>query len=291
MDIQQCELTKATIDLIFTLLKGENIDNIATFGQTSNYLYDVLHRNYNIQPSDTFNYVQISDFCPPDAPIRKNYLTTPFVDSNNKLRKVSHIIASNILPFGIKLPDKFKPNKDKYKRFVFTPKTLEQANLMHIIASLNENGKAIILSNIGLLSRKVDKEIRKYLIENNLLEEIIFLSENVFENTNTSFSILILNKNKNDSNISFVDASFNNGEPIKDNKVIKKSLCTVSGEAIASNDYSFNLPLYISMNEENTNIDLKDLKNEILDLEKELSTVKDNLAQGLEKLGGDKTNR
>lgn len=284
------ELPLSIVDFIFTLLQREKIDSIAIFGHTCSSLYYILNHNHNIQSSDIFNYLPTSYACPTDAPIRKNYLTTPFIGSDNKLRKFSHIIASNILPFGMKIPDTFKPEKDKYKRFLFSPKSLEQANLMHIIASLNENGKAIVFSTLGLLTRKFDLEMRKFLLSNNLIESIILLPDDKFGPISPSVPVLILNKTKKDDKILFVNASVDFERFLdcyRNNEVLEGYSLKVSRETIASHNFSLNQPLYVGPTQKQlASMELHDIKNDVLNIETQLSVVKKKLAQNLEKLGG-----
>ena len=73
----------------------------------------------------------------------------------------------------------------------------------HILASLNDNGRAAIVLDTGAVSRgsgskssNKEKEIRKAFVENDLIEGVILLPENLFYNTSAPGIILLLNHNK-----------------------------------------------------------------------------------------------
>ena len=69
--------------------------------------------------------------------------------------------------------------------------------ILHMVSKLSANGVAgFILSNGALSGDGTEKEIRKKLIENNLVEAIIILPRNMFYTTDISVTLWILNKNK-----------------------------------------------------------------------------------------------
>lgn len=73
----------------------------------------------------------------------------------------------------------------------------------HMLASLNDNGRACIVLDTGAVSRgsgskssNKEKEIRKAFVENDLIEGVILLPDNLFYNTMAPGIILLLNRNK-----------------------------------------------------------------------------------------------
>jgi len=75
--------------------------------------------------------------------------------------------------------------------------------VQHMLASLNDNGRAAIVLDTGAVSRgsgsksaNKEKEIRKAFIENDFIEGVILLPENLFYNTTAPGIILLLNRNK-----------------------------------------------------------------------------------------------
>jgi len=75
--------------------------------------------------------------------------------------------------------------------------------VQHILASLKNNGRAAIVLDTGAASRgsreqSTDKEsdVRKWFLDNDLIEGVIYLPENLFYNTPAAGLILFLNRNK-----------------------------------------------------------------------------------------------
>lgn len=69
-----------------------------------------------------------------------------------------------------------------------------------------QNKGAYILPN-GVLSteNKNEKEIKKHLVDKNLIDAIILCPEKMFESTNIPTCILLINKNKKDTKITMID--------------------------------------------------------------------------------------
>ena len=77
--------------------------------------------------------------------------------------------------------------------------------VQHIWASVKDTGKAAIVLDTGAASRgsgnankDKEKEVRKWFIEQDLIEGVIYLPENLFYNTSAPGIILVLNRAKPD---------------------------------------------------------------------------------------------
>ena len=75
--------------------------------------------------------------------------------------------------------------------------------VQHILASLNENGRAAIVLDTGAASRgsgtqgkDKERDVRKWFVDNDLIEGVIYLPENLFYNTPAPGIVLFLNRNK-----------------------------------------------------------------------------------------------
>lgn len=78
--------------------------------------------------------------------------------------------------------------------------------ILHMASKLSENGVAgFILANGALSGDNTEKEIRKKMIENRLVEAILVLPQNMFYTTNISVTIWILNKNKKARTVKYGD--------------------------------------------------------------------------------------
>lgn len=104
-----------------------------------------------------------------------------------------------------------KNNQDSDPRFSYGIPPNANANLawiQHATYHLNSKGKAIVLMSNSSLTSTLESDIRKNLVNDNLIEAIIDLPSQLFTNTGISTSLWLLNKNKaNNDEILFVDAS------------------------------------------------------------------------------------
>lgn len=82
------------------------------------------------------------------------------------------------------------------------------ANYAFVLSGLSMiSDKAVFLLPCGVLSteNKQEKEIRKWLVEKNFVEAIITCPDKMFEATSIPTCIIVFNKNKQTSHISFLD--------------------------------------------------------------------------------------
>ena len=75
--------------------------------------------------------------------------------------------------------------------------------MQHILASLDDKGRAAVVLDTGAASRgsgnansNKEKEVRKWFVEHDLIEGVIYLPENLFYNTSAPGIIIVLNKAK-----------------------------------------------------------------------------------------------
>ncbi|HJJ95343.1 MAG TPA: type I restriction-modification system subunit M, partial [Methanocorpusculum sp.] len=122
------------------------------------------------------------------------------------------VIVSNP-PYSIKWPgdnDATLINDPRYAPAgVLAPKNnADFAFIMHMLSWLASNGTAAIVCFPGIMYRGgKERKIRQYLIDNNFVDCVIQLPENLFYGTSIATNILVLKKNKSDSNVLFIDAS------------------------------------------------------------------------------------
>lgn len=92
---------------------------------------------------------------------------------------------------------------------VLPPKSkADYAFILHALNYLSAKGRAAIVCFPGIFFRGgAEKKIRKYLVDNNFVETVIRLAPNMFYGTAISANILVLAKNKTDTNTQFIDAT------------------------------------------------------------------------------------
>ena len=111
---------------------------------------------------------------------------------------------------------RFIATEGREGRFVNTPTSGDAQWLFHLhaLAKLDENGRAAIISNGSPLfsggTTSGESQIRRYILENDLLETIVALPGQFFYNTGISIYIWIYSKNKpkrRQNKLQFIDAT------------------------------------------------------------------------------------
>jgi type I restriction enzyme M protein len=183
-----------------------------------------------------------------------------------------------------------------------------------VLASLNEKGRAAIVLDTGAASRgsgnansNKEKEVRKWFIEQDLVEGVIYLPENLFYNTTAPGVIIVLNKAKpkeRRGNLFLLNASreFVKGEPknympddavtriaetfIAWNEVEKYSRILSRDEiAKAGNDYNISPSRYIHTGAGHGYRPLAEIGQELRELDVEAKTTSQQLDKILSLLG------
>ena len=173
----------------YLLEHGDDVKNLSLFGQELNlntwaickmnmFLHDVL--NADIRQGDT--------------------LGDPQHISGGELKLFDRVIANP--PFSLKKWGKDAADNDPYGRYPYGTPPKDSGDLafiQHMIASLNAEGKMGVVVPHGVLFRgSSEKDIRKGILEDDLLEAVIGLPSALFYGTGIPAALLIINKKKPD---------------------------------------------------------------------------------------------
>jgi len=124
-------------------------------------------------------------------------------DAPHLLRQFSCTLS--FPPMGLSMGKALK-GEDKFRRFRIHKGRghRDVAHIEHILAQTKN--KAVVLLPVGITYRAGSElELRKHLIENNLLEAIIQLPSNLHNATSIETTFFIINKHKTDENIYFLN--------------------------------------------------------------------------------------
>lgn len=105
-------------------------------------------------------------------------------------------------PFGLKLNDRLYTAlaEDPYGRFTnyrLSRGNADLAFVLHALASLNGNGRGIVIVTNGVLMRGgSDRDMRRQLLQEDRIEAVIELPERLLPQTSIATNVLVLNKNK-----------------------------------------------------------------------------------------------
>lgn len=163
----------------------------------------------------------------------------------------------------------------RFKEYGIAPKgKADYAFLLHDLYHLKGNGIMTIVLPHGVLFRGGDeREIRKNLIEKNNIDTIIGLPANIFFGTGIPTIIMILKKQKENTDIQIIDASKGFVKEGKNNKLracdikkivdavinrcdVPKFARVVSRSEIRENDYNLNIPRYVDSSDEQESFDI-----------------------------------
>ncbi len=130
--------------------------------------------------------------------VRGDTLANPGLLENDELKKFNVILANP--PYSIKSWDRIAFNNDPYGRNIWgTPPQgyADYAFQQHIQKSLDEhNGRSISLWPHGILFRDAEADMRRKMIEADLVECVIGLGSNLFYNSPMEACLLITKTNK-----------------------------------------------------------------------------------------------
>ena len=171
----------------YLIAKGENAQNLSLYGQEMNLNTWAISK-MNMFLHGVFN-----------ADIRKgDTLGDPQHTRGGELMSFDRVIANP--PFSLKKWGKDAADSDPYGRYPYgtPPKDAgDLAFIQHMIASLNAEGKMGVVVPHGVLFRgSSEKEIRKGILEDDLLEAVIGLPSALFYGTGIPAALLIINKKK-----------------------------------------------------------------------------------------------
>jgi type I restriction enzyme M protein len=201
------------------------------------------------------------------------------------------------------------PN-DPFRRFAYgvPPNSNgDWAFIQHIIASLNEVGKAVVLMPHGVLFRSAEGEIRKKVIEADSLEAVIGLPKKIFFGVGIPGVILVFSKSKPEDRkgkVLFVDASKEYEAGTRKNRLRDKDIAkivntyrqfvevdgyskVVTIEEIARYDYNLNIARYLPTASDEEAIDWAELQGELESVKGERISLEDALQRVFDVLGGE----
>lgn len=116
------------------------------------------------------------------------------LEMENESRRFDLVISD--IPRNMKYNKSFNPNDPRFRYGAPTKSNLEWAFIQNVIYHLNWQGKGIIVGSKGMLVRGLEDEIRARVVKEDLVECVITLPDNLYENTNIGSEVMIINHNK-----------------------------------------------------------------------------------------------
>ena len=259
--------------------KGMDPKDISLYGQESNYgnlgmckMNMILHGviDFKIEHGDV--------------------LKEPMLIENGQLLTFDRIIAN--FPFSMEWNNSNAAN-DPYRRFQLgvPPKNYADfAFIQHMYKTLNKKGRAAIISSRGILFRGGQEEqVRKKMIEEDVIEGIIALPANLFYGTGIPACVFLLNKDKPAARKKkiiliyaakdFLDAGKRDllrpqdiekiVSTFRDYKQIEKYSHIADIDEIKENEYNLNIPRYVDISEPEIEVNIQETIDKLKQLENE----------------------
>ncbi|MBC1723113.1 type I restriction-modification system subunit M [Listeria seeligeri] len=223
------------------------------------------------------------------------------VDGKDTPRMFDAVMANP--PYSAHWNNKDREDDQRWREYGVAPKTkADYAFLLHCLYHLEDNGRMAIILPHGVLFRgAAEGRIRKALIDKHQIEAVIGFPDKLFLNASIPVCVLILKKNRVESEILFVDASKDfeklksqnhlrseDVEKIVDtvinHKEIEKYSYIATLDEIKENDYNLNIPRYVQTYEEEEPIDIVELSKEMVELNSEIKKAESDFLSLLDEL-------
>ena len=236
-------------------------------------------------------------------------LRDPQLLADGKLKLYDRVIANP--PFSLDNWGREEAEADRYGRFKYgiPPKTKgDLAFVQHMIATLKTDGMAGVVMPHGVLFRgAAEGEIRKGMLEDDLVEAIVGLPSNLFYGTGIPAAIVVLNRKKSAARkgkVLFIEASRAFGPGTNQNTLraedvakiastfhafedVPKYARVVALEEIAKNDFNLNISRYVETAEATEKVDVAAAIAKLRELEGKRSEAETRMNAFLKELGYD----
>jgi type I restriction enzyme M protein len=242
-------------------------------------------------------------------------LKNPKFRNKSKLKTFDRIVANPMwnqgkdsLPY---INDDFFIN-DEFSRFPAGScgGKIDWGWMQHIYSSLNDTGRAAVILDTGAASRgsgnqgnNKEKDCRKWFVDNDLIEGVIYLPENLFYNTSAPGIVIFINKAKQHKGKIYLlhaGKEFEKGDPknfitpdgidriantYNAFKEEEKFARLVSKEEVVKNDYNISPSRYIQITDAETYRPIGELVEELNALQEEAAAIDTELKNIFKKLG------
>lgn len=213
-------------------------------------------------------------------------------------------------PYSLKWIGKDSPiliNDERYAPAgVLAPKSAaDLAFTMHMLFHLKESGICAIVEFPGVLYRGgAEKQIRKYLIQNNYVDTVIQLPANLFFGVGIATCIIVLRKGKKpDGNVLFIDASNEYVKNGNKNLLEQQNIDTivsafvdrkdeqyfcklVSNEDILANDCNLSVSSYVEAEDTREKIDIEAVNKDVVKVVDDVNKLREKVNGFIEEMEG-----
>ena len=221
------------------------------------------------------------------------------LNEDNPAKKMTFDAVVANPPFSLRWDPSEETAKDfRFSRYGVAPRSAADfAFLLHGFHFLSDEGTMV------KINRDLNR-IRKKLLEDDNIDAVIGLPSNLFYSTGIPVCILVLKKCRKNDKILFINASsddhYEKGkrqnilrdkdvddivDTYKYRREIPRYSRQVSLQEIKENDYNLNITRYVSLAQEEKPIDLQEVHDKLVEIEKEIVKARDKHNEFLKELG------
>lgn len=229
----------------------------------------------------------------------------PMLEQSNPVKPVTFDAVVANPPFSLKWdPDDETSNDPRFKNYGVAPKSAADfAFLLHGFHYLSDRGTMAIILPHGVLFRGgAEATIRQKLIKDDNIDCIIGLPSNLFYSTGIPVCIIVLKKCRKTDDVLFINAAECYEKGKKQNVLLDEHIDKivdayrtraeedrysrrVSLKEIKENDYNLNITRYVSLTQEEEEVDLEKNQEKLDKIDEEIKLSKDKLNAFLKELG------
>ena len=229
----------------------------------------------------------------------------PMLKESNPVKPVTFDAVVANPPFSLKWdPDDEASNDPRFKNYGVAPKSAADfAFLLHGFHYLSDGGTMAIILPHGVLFRGgAEANIRKKLIHDDNIDCIIGLPSNLFYSTGIPVCIIVLKKCRKTDDVLFINAAECYEKGKKQNMLLPEHIDDivetyrsrnekdrysrrVSLKEIKENDYNLNITRYVSLAQEEVQIDLSANHAKLADIEANIKESREKFNGFLKELG------
>lgn len=219
------------------------------------------------------------------------------------------VIVSNP-PYSVRWYGPDSPTTINDARFapagVLAPKSkADWAFLMHMLAWLSDSGTAAVVVFPGILYRGgAEGKIRKFFVDHNYVDAVIQLPPNLFFGTTIQTCVMVLKKNKPDTDILFINAERDFGHEGNKNKLrdedieqivkwhhdreeVDYTVHRAKLEEVVENDYVLSVGSYVEDEDTSEHLTLPEIRERIAECVKREAELRAQLDAILDEVMGE----
>ncbi|WP_426460872.1 type I restriction-modification system subunit M [Mycoplasma hafezii] len=249
------------------------------------FLHDINYDKFKIACDDTLIHPQLQEEAPFDVIVSNPPYSIKWEGDKNPML----IDDPRFTPAGV-----LAPNQKADLAFV-----------MHALSYLSNDGAAAIVCFPGIFYRAgAELEIRKYLVDNNYVDALIQLPNDLFYGTGISTTIIVMKKNRTNTDIVFINAEKEFVKITKNNKLTEDNINAImnaytkreeienfsrviSYDEIVDNNYSLAVNNYIAGEvDAEAQIDINELNKEIDAVVKRQEELRAKINEIIKKIEG-----